>query len=81
MADFYPDATVIGTDLSPIQPSWLPINLRMFVEDCEEDEWMHGSDFDLIHFREVAGVLRDVDAVLATAYSYDSTNTIRRLFC
>ena len=60
---------MIGTDLSPIQPKWLPPNLYMFVEDCEEVGWMYGSDFDLIHFREVAGFLQNLDGVLASAYS------------
>lgn len=27
-ADEYPNATVIGTDLSPIQPTWVPPNVR-----------------------------------------------------
>lgn len=28
-ADEYPEAEVIGTDISPIQPSWVPPNLRL----------------------------------------------------
>lgn len=67
----YPSASVVGTDLSPIQPRWMPINARMFVEDCEDPEWMHGCGFDLVHFRGVAGMLLDSDAVVANAYWYD----------
>ena len=63
VADIYQGASVKGTDLSPIQPGWLPVNLRMFVEDCE-GEWLHGSGFDLVHLRQVAGTLRDLDGVL-----------------
>jgi methylase of polypeptide subunit release factors len=33
MADDYPEAQIIGTDLSPIQPYHVPPNLRFFVED------------------------------------------------
>ena len=64
----YPSASVIGTDLSPIQPTWLPINVRMYVEDCEEPEWLHGSYFDLVHFRRMANMLRDVNGMLAKVY-------------
>lgn len=28
-ADEYPDAEVIGTDISPIQPGWVPPNLKL----------------------------------------------------
>ena len=62
---------MVGTDLSPIQPKWLPINVRMFVEDCEEPEWLHGCGFDLVHFRGMADVLLDLEAVVTNAYRYD----------
>ena len=28
-ADEFPDAQIIGTDISPIQPSWVPANLQL----------------------------------------------------
>ncbi|KAK7429190.1 hypothetical protein QQZ08_004200 [Neonectria magnoliae] len=68
VADLYPSASVIGTDLSPIQPKWLPINARMFLEDCEDPEWTHGCGFDLVHFRGVADVLLDLEALVTNAY-------------
>lgn len=34
----YPSAVVIGTDLSPTQPSWVPPNVRFEVDDFK-DEW------------------------------------------
>ncbi|KAJ5739364.1 hypothetical protein N7533_012148 [Penicillium manginii] len=34
-ADSYPGTEVVGTDLSPIQPSWVPPNLRFIVDDAE----------------------------------------------
>ncbi|EXA29949.1 hypothetical protein FOVG_18627 [Fusarium oxysporum f. sp. pisi HDV247] len=33
-ADQYPNAEVIGTDLSPIQPDWVPPNVRFELEDA-----------------------------------------------
>ncbi len=53
----------IGTDLSPIQPSWTPPNVKFYIDDAE-DEWLNGSDYDLIHFRTMSGVLRDLQKVL-----------------
>lgn len=29
-ADEFPDAEVIGTDVSPIQPSWVPPNVQLY---------------------------------------------------
>ncbi|PHH82637.1 hypothetical protein CDD83_3211 [Cordyceps sp. RAO-2017] len=64
VADLYPSASVTGTDLSAIQPKWVPVNVRMFVDDCEGPDWLHGSGYDLVFFRGMAGVLRDLDGVL-----------------
>ena len=38
IADEYPTCQVIGTDLSPIQPTWVPTNCR-FEPDDFELEW------------------------------------------
>lgn len=69
VADKFPSASVIGTDLSAIQPQWMPVNARMFVEDCEEEDWLHGTGFDLVHYRSVANLVKDFDSMLSRAYS------------
>lgn len=33
MGDQFPEAQIIGTDLSPMQPNFVPPNVRFFVED------------------------------------------------
>ncbi|KAL8376637.1 hypothetical protein RB595_007647 [Gaeumannomyces hyphopodioides] len=49
-ADEHPSAEVIGTDLSPIQPSWVPPNCK-FKLDNAENEWTYADNsFDYIHF-------------------------------
>lgn len=60
MADQFPDAVVIGTDLSPIQPSWVPPNLQFYVEDCEA-AWTFPTSklFDFIHGRALCGGIAD----------------------
>jgi len=49
VADAYPAAEVVGTDLSPIQPQYLPPNLQFEIEDA--DEWTFKPKFDLVHSR------------------------------
>lgn len=55
MADNHPSAHVIGVDLSPTQPSWLPPNCSFEVDDiCLP--WTYTPDsFDFIHVREMFG--------------------------
>lgn len=49
-AEGHPTATVIGTDLSLIQPAYSPLNCHFVREDAEE-EWMHNLPFNYIHLR------------------------------
>ncbi|KAL1302417.1 hypothetical protein AAFC00_002811 [Neodothiora populina] len=67
MADKYPSADVIGVDLSPHQPDWVPPNCRFVVDDIEV-EWLHPENhFDLIHARHMAIAIKDWDHVLSSA--------------
>ncbi|KAH8896408.1 S-adenosyl-L-methionine-dependent methyltransferase [Thozetella sp. PMI_491] len=54
MADAYPEASVIGVDLSPIQPQFVPPNLTYFVDDIEET-WTFSNKFDFIYGRMLTG--------------------------
>jgi hypothetical protein len=47
----------------------MPVNARMFVEDCEEQDWLHGAGFDLVHYRGIANLVKDFDGMLSRAYS------------
>jgi SAM-dependent methyltransferase len=49
-ADAHPNAEVIGTDLSPIQPDWTPPNCSWLVDNGEA-EWVFNQKFDFIHSR------------------------------
>ena len=68
VAETYPSAQVVGIDLSPIQPTWVPPNLRFVVDDIE-DNWIHGSDFDFMHLRFVGTMLRSVPALSETMFA------------
>ncbi|KAI5793341.1 S-adenosyl-L-methionine-dependent methyltransferase [Pyronema domesticum] len=53
MADKFPEAEVIGTDLSPIQSGWVPANCRFEVDDATLDWTYTDNHFDFIHGRSV----------------------------
>lgn len=71
MADEFPSAQVIGTDLSPIQPRWVPPNLKFEVDDAE-DEWLYdsGAQFDFIHFGNLGGSISDWPKLVSQAYRH-----------
>ncbi|KAL5613289.1 hypothetical protein FOVSG1_002352 [Fusarium oxysporum f. sp. vasinfectum] len=67
-ADNFPDAQVIGTDVSPIQPGWIPPNLRFDIEDCTQEWTFAPNSQDYIHFRWLVGSIVDWDQLFKEAY-------------
>ncbi|KAL8973204.1 MAG: hypothetical protein Q9183_000106 [Haloplaca sp. 2 TL-2023] len=47
-----------GNDLSPIQPKWVPPNVRFEVDDVEAD-WTYHQPFDYIHCRFMGNAVKD----------------------
>lgn len=77
-ADVFPSATIYGNDLSPIQPRWVPPNVRFEVDDVE-DEWAWGTKkFDFIHSRDMIGSIADWPKYLENIYTSDALPVIRR---
>ncbi|KAL0465249.1 S-adenosyl-L-methionine-dependent methyltransferase [Neurospora intermedia] len=67
-ADAFPNCNVIGTDISPIQPSWVPPNIRFEIDDYNK-EWTYKPDFfDFIHVRWLSGTVKDWLAFYKDAY-------------
>lgn len=66
VGDLYPSTSILGTDLSPIQPGWLPPNVKFEVDDCC-DEWLYKRPFDFIHTRGLYGCVADWDAFYSQA--------------
>ncbi|KAF5544013.1 methyltransferase [Fusarium phyllophilum] len=58
-ADEHPNVEVIGTDLSPIQPSWVPPNVKFELEDATKDWSWPENHFDLVHVRFLMGAIAD----------------------
>ena len=67
VGDRYPSAEVLGLDLSPIQPSWVPPNVRFLIDDVEA-EWLNGDNWDFVHLRNMIPVMKDPVALLKQAY-------------
>ena len=70
-ADMFPSAEVIGTDLSAIQPSWVPQNLSFIIDDAEADWTFEPDSFDYIHNRNFVCSIRDWPRLVDQAYRYE----------
>ncbi|KAF7543677.1 hypothetical protein G7Z17_g10544 [Cylindrodendrum hubeiense] len=69
ISDEYPEAEVVGVDLSPIQPAWVPPNVKFLVDDAEA-AWLNPPDsIDLVHLRNMSTAIKDWPALLARAYT------------
>lgn len=65
----YPAAQVLGTDLSPIQPEYVPPNCRFEIDDAE-DEWLYSETFDYIHLRMMFHCFKDHADVMRSAFNH-----------
>lgn len=68
MAELFPDAEVVGTDLSPIQPTWVPPNCVFEVDDVTMDWTFRKDSFDFIHSREMFGSIANWDEYFRQCY-------------
>ncbi|KAL2829287.1 S-adenosyl-L-methionine-dependent methyltransferase [Aspergillus cavernicola] len=71
MAEEFPNAEIVGTDLSPIQPNFSPPNCTFIIDDAESD-WAFTKDeaFDYIHARSMGGGIADWGRLLRQAYNH-----------
>ncbi|KAH8586076.1 S-adenosyl-L-methionine-dependent methyltransferase [Bisporella sp. PMI_857] len=68
VANNFPSAHVVGTDLSPIQPAYVPPNCHFEVDDFE-DEWDYTQKFDLVHGRAMVTCFKDPLGVITSAFN------------
>ncbi|KAF7535558.1 hypothetical protein G7054_g5278 [Neopestalotiopsis clavispora] len=62
------NSQVIGTDLSPIQPSYIPTNCQFEIDDAE-DEWLYRQKFSLIHSRGNHLSFQSPETVVSSAFN------------
>jgi SAM-dependent methyltransferase len=67
-AEEYPAASVIGTDLSPVQPAYIPPNCRFYIENAEE-QWNFEHNFDYVHGRMLVVGIRNWARFFEQAYT------------
>ncbi|KAE9986155.1 hypothetical protein EG328_006418 [Venturia inaequalis] len=65
----YPDTEIIGVDLSPSQPDFVPTNCRFEIDDVEE-EWTWGQKFDYIHARMMTASFSDYPKFFRQAFDH-----------
>ncbi|WYZ35903.1 hypothetical protein EsH8_X_000550 [Colletotrichum jinshuiense] len=68
-ADAHPEASVIGVDLSPIQPGYVPPNCIFEIDDLEK-QWTWTEPFDFIFARCMNGSFADWEGILTQAYDH-----------
>ncbi|KAJ8117647.1 hypothetical protein OPT61_g1183 [Boeremia exigua] len=66
----FPSATITATDLSPIQPTWVPPNVKFEIDDAEASWTWPLDHFDLVHMRTMTGCIRDWPKLFAQAYAH-----------
>lgn len=69
MGDEFPDASVLGIDLSPIQPSWVPPNVSFMIDDTVADWIQKPESFDYIHIRHMASSIKNWPRLMSQVYT------------
>ncbi|RKK21267.1 hypothetical protein BFJ66_g17490 [Fusarium oxysporum f. sp. cepae] len=67
VADEHPEAEVLGVDLSPIQPSMVPLNCRFEIDDLEDD-WTFKHQFDFIFIRSMIASFKSWPDIFSKAF-------------
>ncbi|KAK4111631.1 S-adenosyl-L-methionine-dependent methyltransferase [Canariomyces notabilis] len=67
MGDEYPNAEILGNDLSAIQPPWVPPNVKFEIDDVE-CPWVYSRPFDFIFCRYMAACIKDWPKLVGSVY-------------
>ncbi|KAJ4006094.1 hypothetical protein NW766_010922 [Fusarium irregulare] len=68
MADEFPSAKVIATDITPSQPNFVPPNVEFQIDDATMDWTFEPESFDFIHIRYLQGTIDDWDKFYGQVY-------------
>ncbi|KAG5747653.1 hypothetical protein H9Q70_009664 [Fusarium xylarioides] len=61
---------VIGTDVAPTQPDWVPPNCHFEVDDIEREWTWKDDSFDFVYARDLLLAIRDWPALIDQTYSH-----------
>jgi SAM-dependent methyltransferase len=70
VADEYPSAKVIATDITPSQPNFVPPNVEFQIDDATMDWTFETESFDFIHIRYLQGTIDDWDKFYSQVYKF-----------
>ncbi|KAN0122805.1 S-adenosyl-L-methionine-dependent methyltransferase [Hyaloscypha variabilis] len=71
MGDAHPNAIIEGTDLSPIQPTDVPENVKFLIDDAEQEDWAVPEDYyDYIHTRFMMGCFQDFPGIIKQGFKH-----------
>jgi len=69
VAEEHPEAAVMGNDVSPIQPSWVPPNVTFEVDDFNEPWLQTPGSYDFVHSRDCHAAVNDWTKFTKNAFS------------
>lgn len=70
-ADTHPGAHVIGNDLAPTMPGWVPPNVQFYIDDIEETwTYSESEQFDFIHARFLSGAIQDWPKLMSQTFQH-----------
>ncbi len=70
IAEMYPSASVVGIDLSPVQPTEVSPNVLFEVDDFEQEWTFQKDSFDLIHWRLLLASVSDYPKLFRQAFEH-----------
>lgn len=68
VAQAYPNTEVIGTDITPMQPIFVPNNLSFQLDDAQLPWTFPDNHFDFIHTRGLVGAIKDWPSLYSEIY-------------
>ncbi|RDW74836.1 S-adenosyl-L-methionine-dependent methyltransferase-1 [Coleophoma cylindrospora] len=74
-AEEHPSAEVLGVDLSPIQPNFVPPNVKFEIDDIELD-FPDSRSYDYIHCRYMSYAIKDWPRLVQQVYKHTLPNGI-----
>ncbi|OCL06992.1 S-adenosyl-L-methionine-dependent methyltransferase [Glonium stellatum] len=72
-ADEYPSADVLGNDITPIQPRWVPPNVKFEIDNVEND-WPNRRNYSFIHCRCMPCTISNWPRLVEQCYEHTETN-------
>ncbi|KAK1495787.1 methyltransferase [Colletotrichum abscissum] len=69
MGDVFENAEVLGIDLSPIQPEWVPPNVKFEIDDVESP-WVGNRKYDFVMCRYMVASIKDWPGLIKNIFDH-----------